>query len=84
MVLYATNENFFVPHCIDISEINVHDSPENCYENVAISFNNKHRAINGFLQNNRIIKRNSKEISCDLLTNNFVHIDKNNKIKRQG
>ena len=84
MVLYATNENIYVPHCIDISEINVHDSTENCYEDVAISFNNNNRTINGFLQNDRIIKRNSKKISCDLITNNFVHIDKNNKIRRQG
>ena len=82
IVLYSTNENIYVPNCIEISQIIVHETTENCFEDVPISFTNNNRSINGFLQNGRIIKRNSIQISCDAITNNFVFVDKKNMIRR--
>ena len=84
IVLYSTNENIYVPNCFETGQISVHETTENCYEDVPISFTNQNRSINGFLQNDRIIKRNSIQISCDTLSNNFVSVDKNSRIRRNG
>ena len=84
IVLYSTNENIYIPNCFEISQISVHETTENCFKDVPISFTNQNRSINGFLQNNRIITRNSIQISCDSLSNNFVFVDKYSRIRRNG
>jgi hypothetical protein len=84
IVLYSTNENIYIPNCFETGQINVHETTESCYEDVPISFTNQNRSINGFLQNDRIIKRNSIQISCDTLSNNFLNVDQKSRIRRNG
>ena len=82
IILFTMNEYVYVPHCIDINEITVHEKTDNCFDDVAISFIYNNRSINAFLQNDNIIKRDSKLISCDSIHNRNIFIGNDKKIVR--
>ena len=64
IILYASNNKVYIPHCMNINEISIVASTIHCYKDIPITFMFQNRNISSFLQNDKIIKRHSKLINC--------------------
>ena len=64
LILYADNGHIYIPHCLNIKEIDIITDTKNCYKDVPIKFRFNNKTFFAFLQHDNIIKRHSKLVQC--------------------
>jgi hypothetical protein len=78
LILYTMNQELFIPHCIQVNEIQtLHE--DNCYEYVPIQF--KYNEINkvAFLDSNRVICDNAISKPCQF-NNQHIYLEDSKRL----
>ena len=84
VVFYTIKKNIYVANCVDVTEIIVNETSSYCYEHLPIYFNYNNQTLDGFLQEDRIISRFSKQVSCNLIVKIYIILDNTRSIRREG
>lgn len=68
-IMYNSNGELIIPLCYDVAEIEVEYLNQQCYEDVPVSFLNKNKSqlVTGFLTREKIIKKKSRIVDCNLI-----------------
>ena len=64
LILYNEFGTLLIPQCVQVKEIEVHNT-SNCYSGIPASFVVNKERINGFLTSDNILTRTSDLINCD-------------------
>ena len=67
-VLYSSHNTILIPSCVDLTEIEVLEKTKICHQDIPFQFNNNNRTKSAFLSTDNIIRRTSKQMSCE----NFI------------
>ena len=66
-VIYTDQGRIFVPDCVIINKFKLLEKTEKCYKDFPITFKRNNKTIKAFLTQDKIIKLNSDEVSCQSL-----------------
>ena len=64
-VLYSDQGRIFVPNCIQITQIEIIEKTEKCYNDLPALIKINNQTISVFLTEDLILKQTGKLISCD-------------------
>jgi hypothetical protein len=87
VVLFIKNGMPYIPYCTSVGKINVLETTDQCYEDIAIEFFPSQTPWNkrtGFLHAQGIISQSSKLTSCETNDLNLVMKSASKLIKRRG
>ena len=84
MIVYASDSDLYVPHCIPISEIDIIEETDHCYHDVPIRIFYNGSTILAFLQHDGILKRHSQIVKCETIHSQFKLTRTQRVIIRKG
>jgi len=78
IVFYSNHGNVYKPRCAQVNTVEILNSTNLCFNDLAINFNYNNATLNGFLNVDGIVRRTSTQINCSQALS-FIPLKKSNK-----
>jgi len=72
LIIYSRDNKIIIPTCIDVSEIEVIEKTEYCYNDIGVKFVLNEKNTTGFLTKDNILVSHSKHVACSNQVRKFV------------
>ena len=85
LILYSMSGNLLIPTCVKVNRIEFPSQTSNCYKDLPVEFEINHKAVTGFLTQDKIIVKYSEQIkNCHEVSNTYYLSSANKVIRHVG